>query len=444
MRSLLTDATVPFRVVKLLASQIAEATGGVLVGDDVAVDGASFDSRSIGTGQLFVPIVAARNGHDFIVSALNSGATAYLTAEEPVGGSAITVLDTSAALMDLARWARARLDVPVVGVTGSVGKTSTKDLIAAALTPTRRVSANVSSFNNEQGLPVTILASPDDTEVLVVEMGMRGFGEIARLCEVASPDIGVVTAVASSHTERVGGIDGVARAKRELVEALPRRGTAVLNADDSRVAAMAAHTAAAVVTYGRAGDVLISSLSLDDLARPSFHVDTPWGNGDVTLAVSGEHMASNAGAAIAVAGVLTGSIDGAVEALLDASVSGMRMEVRRSSRGAVIVNDAYNANPDSMRAALRALAGMRAERRVAVLGVMAELDDPEEGHRLVAADARELGIEVIAVGTDLYGLDPADDPIAAIGPVGNGDAVLVKASRVGGLERFVERLLDPG
>ena len=264
------------------------------------------------------------------------------------------VADTATALMDLATHARRLLSVPVVGVTGSVGKTSTKDLIAVAVGATRRVTANQRSFNNEQGLPVTVLGAPDDVEVLVLEMGMRGFGEIARLCEVAAPTIGVVTAVAGAHTERVGGIEGVARAKRELVEALPRSGTAVLNGDDPRVAAMVDHTVAAVITYGTGGDVRLGALTLDELARPSFRADTPWGSVDVRLAVSGLHMASNACAALAVAGAVTGSVDAAAGALASASVSSMRMEVVRTANGAIVVNDAYNANPDSMRAALRA------------------------------------------------------------------------------------------
>jgi UDP-N-acetylmuramoyl-tripeptide--D-alanyl-D-alanine ligase len=425
----------------LLASQIAAVVGGRLVGPDVGVNGASFDSRSIVAGQLFVPLVAARDGHQFIDAALAGGAGSYFTAQLARGGSAIEVADPASALMTLAAWARRQLDVPVVGVTGSVGKTSTKDLIAAALSATRIVSANQRSFNNEQGLPVTILGAPDGVEALVVEMGMRGFGEITRLCDVAAPTIGVVTAVAAAHTERVGGIEGVARAKRELVEALPPTGAAVLNGDDHRVAAMAEHTAASVVTYGSAGDVRISGLELDRLARPSFDVSSPWGSGHVQLAVSGAHMASNAAAALAVAGVIEGTIDAAIEALATATVSGMRMQVAEAGSGAVIVNDAYNANPDSMRAALRALAAIHARRRVAIFGLMAELDDPAAGHRQVAADAAELGIQLIATGTDLYGVAPVDDPLSTLGSIGPGDAVLVKASRVAGLERLAEQLL---
>jgi UDP-N-acetylmuramoyl-tripeptide--D-alanyl-D-alanine ligase len=442
VRSVLTHPTVPWPIVRLLASQVADAVGGRLVGPDVTIDGASFDSRSVEAGQLFVPLVADRNGHEFVAAALAAGAAAYLTSEPPRGGSAIEVPDTAAALMALAQWARRRLgDIPVIGITGSVGKTSTKDLVAAALAATRRVTANVRSFNNEQGLPVTILSAPSDVEALVLEMGMRGFGEIARLCDVAHPTIGVVTSVARAHTERVGGIDGVAVAKRELVEALPNGGTAVLNADDERVAMMAAHTKAGVITYGRSGDVRIGELTLDDLARPSFAVESPWGAAHVRLAVSGEHMAFNAAAAIAVAGAVDGAIDAAVAALGEATISGMRMEVRRTPSGAIVVNDAYNANPDSMQAALRALSQMSARRRVAIVGVMAEIDDPEAGHRRVAELAGELGIELIATGTHLYGIAPTDEPLVALGDLVDGDAVLVKASRVAGLDRLAVQLL---
>ncbi|WP_420453414.1 UDP-N-acetylmuramoyl-tripeptide--D-alanyl-D-alanine ligase [Ilumatobacter sp.] len=430
---------------RMRASEAAAGIGGRLVGDDVAFDGASFDSRSVRPGQLFVPIVAERDGHDFIDSALDAGAVAHMTSRsgsEHGERTAIEVADTARALMDLAGFARGRSSAEVVGVTGSVGKTSTKDLVAAACASSRRTAANERSFNNEQGLPITVLDAPSDAEVLVVEMGMRGFGEIARLCEVARPTIGVVTTVGHSHTERVGGIEGVARAKRELVEALPRTGTAVLNADDDRVAAMASATDADVVTFGHHGDVRIVDLELDDLARARFGVETPWGAAEVALVVSGAHMALNAAAAIAVAGTLGIDLTAASGGLAHASLSPMRMQIVELDSGAVVVDDAYNANPTSMAAALDALVAMRARRHVAVLGEMGELDDPGAGHRDVARRAEALGVEVLAVGTDLYGVRPSDDPVAALGGLGEGDVVLVKASRAAGLERVVRALVD--
>ncbi len=437
--------TVPSRLVRIQASAAAAGIGGRLVGPDVEFDGASFDSRTVQPGQLFVPIVADRNGHEYIETARSAGAVVHLTSEPKRSAEAATAIevdDTAAALMALAAFARRQSVGKVVGVTGSVGKTSTKDLIAAACGAELRTAANERSFNNEQGLPITVLNAPDDTEVLVLEMGMRGFGEITRLCDVARPDIGVVTAVGHSHTERVGGVEGVAKAKQELVESLTSSGTAILNADDERVVAMARHTDAAVLTYGMAGDVRVKNLTLDALARPRFRIDTPWGSADVELAASGAHMASNAAAAIAVAGSVGVSLDAAVGALATASMSGMRMEVSTALSGATVVNDAYNANPTSMTAALVALAAMDADRRIAILGLMGELDDEVEGHREVARIAETLGIQLVATGTDLYGVRPTDDPVGLIGDLQAGDVVLVKASRSAGLERIAEQLLS--
>ena len=430
---------------RILASDAAAAIGGRLIGPDIRFDGASFDSRSLRPGELFVPIVAERNGHEFIGIARDAGAVVHLTSETDSfrsDGTAIEVADTSRALLALGQWARQRLSAKVVGVTGSVGKTSTKDLIAATVSAGLRTTANERSFNNEQGLPITILNADDNTQALILEMGMRGFGEITRLCEVARPDIGLVTVVGHSHTELLGGIDGVARAKRELVESLPASGTAILNADDERVAAMATHTGAAVITYGAAGDVRVSDVELDSGARARFSVSSPWGSGHVELAVSGVHMVGNAAAALAVAGVLGVDLDAAIDALSDASISGMRMEVSIARSGATVINDAYNANPNSMRAAIDALASTAATRRVAILGLMAEIDDAAAAHREIAAYAAERDIELISVATDLYGVEPSPDPVAALGAIGEGDAVLVKASRSAGLERIAEELLS--
>ncbi|MCU1393637.1 MAG: murF [Ilumatobacteraceae bacterium] len=426
------------------ATDVAAATGGTLVGPDVELDGVSFDSRSIATGQLFVALVAERDGHDFVDGALATGAGAVLVQRPAATGTSIVVSDTAAALMDLGRWGRGRFSGTVVGITGSVGKTSTKDLARAALDAGRRTSANERSFNNEQGLPVTILNAPDDTEVLVLEMGMRGPGEIARLCAVGRPSIGVVTRVAAAHTELLGGIEGVAAAKAELIESLPPDGTAVLNADDPRVAAMAARSAGSVITFGHtaSADVRIVELWLDDLARPRFTVATPWGSATVALAVSGEHMAMNAAAALAVAASCGVDLHAAAAALGDAGLSPWRMEMCRTKSGALLINDAYNANPASMRAALETLSQLAVTgRRVALLGVMAELADPVGDHAAIAAFAREAGIEIVAVGTELYGVTPLDDPVAALGSLAGDDALLVKGSRVAGLERLAGSLL---
>jgi UDP-N-acetylmuramoyl-tripeptide--D-alanyl-D-alanine ligase len=430
------------------SSEAAAATGGRLHGPDVWIDGASFDSRSLRPGSLFVPIVADRDGHDHIADALAAGAAASLTSRPagslhlPPGSTVIEVDDTAAALMALGAWGRSRRPDRVVGITGSVGKTSTKDLLAAVLASTLRTAASPRSFNNEQGLPVTILDSPDDTEVMVLEMGMRGLGEIARLCAVARPTIGVVTVVGAAHTERLGGLDGVAQAKGELVEALEPTGVAVLNADDARVRAMTARTEATVITYGTAvdADVRVGAVHLDDRARPRFTVHTPWGTADVELAVSGAHMALNAAAAIAAAGTLGVAVDVAATALARATVTEGRMQLLQAPGGALIVNDAYNANPTSVVAALDALAAMPARRRIAVLGLMAEIEDPSAGHRRVAAHAARVGIEVVAAAVDLYGVPPVDDPVRALGPLGPGDVVLVKGSLVAGLQAVAHRL----
>jgi len=430
--------------VRFTAAQAASATGGRLDGPDTALDGVSYDSRALRAGQLFVPIVADRDGHDFIDAAIGAGAPAYLTQGQrsSAGGTAIEVGDTTAALLALGKWARQRFPDRVVGITGSVGKTSVKDLTARVMGARWHTAASEKSLNNDWGLPATILNAPDDSEALVLEMGMRGLGEIARLCDVAAPTVGVVTRVAAAHTERLGGIEGVAQAKGELIDALPASGCAVLNADDERVAAMAARTSARVVTFGvESGDVRVTDLVLDDLARPRFVLRTPWGSTAVELPVSGVHMALNAAAAAAVGLVLDVPLDVLAPALADVALSPWRMEMHRSASGAVILNDAYNANPASMRAALDTLAAIPAQRRVAVLGVMAEIEDPGAEHRALGAEVRARGIELITVATDLYGQAPVDDPVAALGELGEGTAVLVKASRVAGLERVAAQFI---
>jgi UDP-N-acetylmuramoyl-tripeptide--D-alanyl-D-alanine ligase len=435
---------------RLWTSELAAACGGRLLGLDVAVDGASFDSRALQPGQLFVPVVAERDGHAFVGAAIDAGAVAYLSSAGAVDAraTAVEVADTAEAFLALGRLARERVGERVVGVTGSVGKTTVKDLTAAVLARTFRTTANARSFNNELGLPATLLGAPDGTEAVVVEMGMRGFGEIARLCEVARPTVGVVTIIGEAHIGRVGGtLDGVAQAKGELVEALPPSGTAVLNAEQPFVTSLAARTAARVLTFGcGVGEVRADGVVLDELARPRFTLRTPWGAAEVALGVSGAHNAANAAAAAAVGLTLGVPLAAVAAGLAAATVSSWRMEMRRAPSGALVVNDAYNANPTSVVAALDALAALAGTgRRVAVLGPMAELgDDAAERHRAVAAHARSLDLELITVGTADYGVAPCRDhdaAIAALGDLGAGDAVLVKGSRVAGLEVLAARLV---
>ena len=417
-------------------------------GPDVVIDGVAFDSRVLQPGQLFVPLVAQRDGHDFIDGALARGAAAYLTSRPPLAGTAIEVPDTLRGLMALASVLRQGFAGPVIGITGSVGKTSTKDLAWAALAATRRTWANERSFNNEQGLPTTLLNTPDGTEVLVLEMGMRGHGEIAELCRIARPTIGVVTRVAEAHSDRVGGIDGVARAKGELIESLSPNDLAILNHDDIRVRAMTERSPAQVVFYGEGGhpnvQVRIENVRLDDIARPTFHLSTPWGSTVVHLGASGRHMVHNAAAALACVGAVGGDLAEGAAALAEVGLSAMRMQVLHTKSGATILDDSYNANPTSMRAALDALADLPATRRVAVLGLMAEIAHPQREHLAILEYARGHHIDVLAYGTDLYGLTPVADPVAELGPLAGGDAVLVKGSRVVGLERVAAALLlDP-
>jgi UDP-N-acetylmuramoyl-tripeptide--D-alanyl-D-alanine ligase len=328
-----------------------------------------------------------------------------------------------------------------------VGKTSTKDFIAAVLTTQFVVGASEKSLNNDQGVPVTLLNAPDSAQALVVEMGMRGFGEIARLAALVQPHIGVVTAVGESHSERVGGVEGVAQAKAELVESLPADGFAVLNADDARVVAMRNKTSAAAFTYGTTddADMLILDLTMNGDGCASFRLASQWGSGSCALAVPGSHMASNAAAAILVGALCGVPIYDAVEAVERTAMSPMRMQVHSLANG-VLMDDSYNASPTSMSAALLTLSGMTADHRIAVLGVMAEISDAEVQHKNIAQLAQDLGIEVIAFRTKLYGL-PSSETYAEVYELlqkrSANTAILLKGSRVAGLEAVTQLLLGP-
>jgi len=428
-------------------SQLSEVAAGRLIGGDAEFSGVTIDSREVAAGELFVAIDAERDGHDFAPSAIDRGAAGCLVARELDIDAPMVVVDgdTGTALTRAATRLRSFGPELVVGVTGSVGKTSVKDLAAAALGAGLRTSASDKSFNNEIGVPLTLLNAPDDAEALVVEMGARGPGQIAELCAVARPRIGVVTRVAAVHTELFGDLDAVAATKGELIESLPRDGIAVLNAADDRVRAMASRTEAKVVLFGEGGDIQARDIELDEQVRPSFEVVGEWGRTKVALPVSGAHQVQNALAALAVACCAGVPLDVGAAGLANAVASPMRMAVHHLDSGATVIDDSYNANPTSMEAGLRALGALNAERRTAVVGTMAELGpDAERAHREIALSAEAAGIELIAVDEPSYGVESVSDISSAVerlGTLGRGDAVLVKASRSAGLDRVVTSLL---
>lgn len=452
----------------LTLASIATITGGRLVGGDpdATVHGFDFDSRVQTPGAGFVALVDGRDGHDFVADAHAAGAAVALVARIPEGvhGPCVVVEDPLRALGALAAAARVELHATrVVAVAGSAGKTSTKELLAGALAPVRRVHANAASHNNEFGLPVTILGAAADTEVLVLEMGERFAGDLEYLCGIARPEIGIVTHVGLAHAEHLGGREGTVGVLAEMVSALPGSGLAVLNADCDGTAALRARSAAPVLTVGRAADadVRIERLVVDDALRASFDLTTPWGPVEgVRLAVRGEHQASNAAQAATVALHLGVPAAAVAAGLGTAQGAAWRMELARSPHGVTVLNDAYNASPGAMESALHALVRLPAEHRIAVLGAMLELGDHSEAeHRRLGALAAGLGLDtIVVVPTD--GAAPLAEAAEAAG--GNvvrvadaaaaaawvtdhaacGDAVLVKASRRVGLERVAAALLE--
>jgi UDP-N-acetylmuramoyl-tripeptide--D-alanyl-D-alanine ligase len=460
-------------VIPLSLSEIAAITNGRLHGarGTEVVTAVEFDSRAIRPGGLFLALPGERvDGHDFAAAAVERGAVAVLAARE-VDGPAVVVPPVArvtgtylgetdpdgagaavlAALARLAGHVVGELSgMTVVGVTGSSGKTSTKDLLAAVLAPLGPTVAPPESFNNELGLPWTALRADADTRHLVLEFSARGTGHIAALAAAVPPRIGVVLNVGSAHLGEFGSVDAIARAKGELVEALPSNGVAVLNADDPRVAAMASRTSARVLTFGARADVRAEDLTLD-AGRARFRLVTPAGSAPVALRLVGAHHVGNALAAAAVAGELGGAPEAVAAALSAAApASRWRMEVTDRADGVTVVNDAYNANPDSMAAALRALAAVGDGRRTwAVLGPMRELG-PESAtaHQGVALLAKELGVdELVTVDSPEYGAgrpvaDAAQATALLAAELAPGDVVLVKASRAAGLDRVAAALLE--
>jgi UDP-N-acetylmuramoyl-tripeptide--D-alanyl-D-alanine ligase len=433
---------------RLLASEVAAATGGRVHGPDVGVEGASVDSRTLVPGQLFVPIVAERDGHDFIDDARRAGAAAHLTTREPGEGTAVTVDDTGTALWALGSAARDRLGGRVVGITGSVGKTTVKDLVAGGLGAALRTHATQGSYNNELGVPLTLLGAPADAEAVVLELGARFPGDIARLRDLTRPTIAVITSIGAAHLEHLGGPEGVALEKGSLVEGLPPTGYAILNDVDCGPD-VRARTVATVVTFGTtSGDVRATVVDRDGELRPTVRIDSPWGSGEAHLAVRGDHQAANAAAAVAVAVCAGVGFDPALAGVAAAEGSRWRAEFWRAPSGLRVLNDSYNANPDSVEAALRALALVDAPRRVAVLGRMAELGGAAAAaHRRMGELAGSLGIEVVAVGEPAYGgtlVADQDEAFSFLAGLPDDAVVLVKASRSVGLDRLAERLRPDG
>ncbi|MDT5410691.1 MAG: UDP-N-acetylmuramoyl-tripeptide--D-alanyl-D-alanine ligase [Mycobacterium sp.] len=503
-------------MIALSVAQIAAIVGGELA--DISAEDATsryvtatveFDSRKITSGGLFLALPGARaDGHDHAASAVAAGAVAVLAAR-PVGVPAIVVApdphaarraggglagvleyDTDgsgaavlAALAKLAAAVAAELvagGLTIVGITGSSGKTSTKDLLAAVLAPLGEVVAPPGSFNNELGHPWTVLRATAATDYLILELSARHPGNITALAAIAPPAIGVVLNVGTAHLGEFGSREAIAKTKSELPQAVPRSGVAVLNVDDPAVAAMAEVTAARVVRVSRNSqtDVWAGPVTLDELARPQFALHSADSVVDVTLAVHGDHQVSNALCAAAVALECGATLAQVAAALADAGpVSGHRMRVSTRADGVTVIDDAYNANPDSMRAGLQALAWISAgsgggpvgkRRSWAVLGEMAELgDDAISEHDRIGRLAVRLDVSrLIVVGTGrsmsamhhgavmegARGLE--GEPEAAIAADADaalallraelqpGDVVLVKASNAAGLGALADSLAD--
>ncbi|MEA4943011.1 MAG: UDP-N-acetylmuramoyl-tripeptide--D-alanyl-D-alanine ligase [Propionicimonas sp.] len=460
---------------ELTAAEVAALAGADLWGDPAAVLGPDvvIDSRAAGPGSIFVALPGEHaDGHDYAPAALARGAGAVLVSHQlDLDLPQLVVPDPLAGLTALATGlvARARArGLRTIALTGSSGKTSTKDLLASVLATVGAVVAPVGSFNNEIGVPLTATGVNRTTDYLIAELGARGQGHIRALCAVVPPEIGLVLNVGHAHLGEFGSVAGIAQAKGELVEAVPTGGWAVLNADDPLVLAMAARTSARIATFSALGRPEVGELRVwaqdvvaGPLQRYSFTLHTDAASAPVSLLVTGAHQVANALAAAAV-GLVAGMAVGQLAAALGAAApaSKWRMEVHRRPDGALVVNDAYNANPDSMRAALTTLAGMRQDggRLVAVLGDMLELGPGAAAeHTAVGELAGRLGIdEVIAVGgfaADLAaGARAADTRArvvadreeagrAAAGLVSAGDVVLVKASRGLALETVAERLV---
>jgi UDP-N-acetylmuramoyl-tripeptide--D-alanyl-D-alanine ligase len=464
----------------LTLGQVCEIVGGKLTGDpSIRLSGISIDSRKTKTGDLFAAIIGERvDGHDFIEQASNSGVTAFLTSREVTGNQVVVPPSPDAldpvihAIAKLSAHVRALMSgVEVIGVTGSSGKTSTKDMIGQVLASAGVTHAPAGSLNNELGLPLTLLSAPLDTKYLVAEMGMRGLGHITHLCSLAKPTIGVVTNVGQAHIGEVGSIEAIAKAKSELVVAIPTSGFVILNADDERVVAMHTLTEATVITFGfsKTADVRAENLKLTEFGSYNFDLVCRGERIPTSIPILGEHNVVNALAAAAVglaAGMKVKDIARALTTLQQ--MSKWRMEVKQLPGNVTIINDAYNANPESMTAALQTLTAIPARGQTfAILGKMHELGEASDAiHAQIANLASELGVtHVVAVGelANSYSLptlsgttsmgdfsernaqavwlpdfDQACDYI--VKQVNSGDILLFKASRAEHFEVLAEQI----
>lgn len=461
--------------------------------EDVRCTGVTWDSRSVAPGDLYVALPGERvDGHDFAASAIDAGALAVLAQREvDVVAPVVIVDDVQKALADLARFWRKRLTGTVIGLTGSTGKTTTKNFVRDVLSHGRSVVATKANQNNELGVPRTLLEADLDTDSVVVEMGMRGLGQIAELCEVADPDWGLITNVGTSHIELLGSQQNIAKAKAELFEALPEgSGIAFVNAADgfARELCDIAHLeerGVQVVFYDGSDSadsegkhmpdaplVWASEISLDAEGRPSFQLnavgfeqlgfDEANGSCPCTLNLLGFHNVSNACSAVAV-GLASGmSLESCCEALESAQPEKGRQVVHHVADGITVIDDAYNANPDSMRASLATFSAMQiAGRRWAVLGDMLELGDySKSSHEDVGRMAAAARLDkLVCVGdwsrciasaahdagmpeSEITLCATAEDALDVLKPqLQTGDAVLVKASHSIGLEHVVEGLV---
>ena len=446
-------------------SEVARAVDGRLRGADATVTAVVIDSREAGPGSLFFAMRGERDdGHDFVTDALSRGAVGAVVHRPVAAEPVVVVADSGRALLALAADERARMrDATVIGITGANGKTSTKDLAASILSTGFLTHASPGSFNNEIGLPMTLLGAPEGVEVVLAEMGARRRGDHAELCRVAQPDAVVVTNVGVAHMEVFGSWPAIVEASAEPVEALPDVGTAILNADDTVVRDLAARTRARVVTFGLTteADVRAEDVALDDEGRAGFDLVVGDERERAELIVPGEHMVSNALAAAACGIALGLSAAECAAGLKGVGVSRWRMESFTTEDGVRVVNDAYNANPESMAAGLRAARWMaRGGRLAAVLGHMAELGPISSGEherlgelvvrlgvdRLVTVGpvARAVAGAALREGAVPDGVVSVDTPAEAAADVRGGakagDVVLIKGSRVAGLERVAEAL----